>query len=375
MRVAILSHSSMSVYYFRRALIEALEQKKVEVFVLVPRDEYSSRLENLGFKLVYYEFQRQSLNPFVILSNFMSLKKVLKGLNLDLLQSSAHKSNTFGILAAFCAKIPHKLALVEGLGSFYISEGFKAAFVRFVINFLYKIVFKIADKFIFVNQSDANFMQNLGLQKEKICVIKSVGINLQKFFPYRISDTQRQAFLKEFNMPNKPIVLMLARALWHKGIREFYQAASLLKERANFVLVGGIDENLSCASLDFLQSGAVYYLGHREDVPFLLNLCDIFVLPSYKEGFPVSVLEAKACAKACVVSDCEGCVEAVQNGFDGLWAKTKDYKDLASKISLLLDDEHLRLNLAKNAFENALKYDEKVIAQKYLKLYEELCCV
>lgn len=98
---------------------------------------------------------------------------------MDLLQSGAHKSNTFGLIAAKYAKIPYKIGLVEGLGSFYIDKGFKANLVRFVINTLYKLSFKIADSFIFVNQANADFMRNLGLKENKICVIKSVGINLK----------------------------------------------------------------------------------------------------------------------------------------------------------------------------------------------------
>lgn len=371
MNIGFLSHAGASVYHFRMPIIKALEAKGHKVFILVPYDEYTQKLERLGLNLVIYELSRASLNPFVILKNFLYLKKLLKNLNLDLIQSAAHKSNTFGLIAAKYAKIPYKFALVEGLGSFYIEEGFKENLVRFIINNLYKISFKIANKFIFVNSSNADFMQTLGLKKDKICIIKSVGVNLKNFFPLQLPLARKEQFFKELNMPKKPMVLMVARALWHKGVKEFYEAAELLKDKANFVLVGGRDENPSCASLEFLTSGYVFYLGAREDIAFLLNLCDIFVLPSYKEGFPISVLEAKACAKPCVVSDCEGCVEAVQNGFDGLFAKTKDSKDLAHKIALLLEDERLRINLGQNAFKNALQYDENFIAKKYLQLYDE----
>ncbi len=263
-------------------------------------------------------------------------------------------------------------ALVEGLGSFYIDQGFKANLVRFVINSLYKLSFKFAHQFIFVNESNAEFMRNLGLKENKICVIKSVGINLKKFFPIYVESEKKELFWKNLNIDKKPIVLMIARALWHKGVKEFYESATMLKDKANFVLVGGRDENPSCASLEFLNSGAVHYLGARSDIVELLQNCDIFVLPSYKEGFPVSVLEAKACGKAIVVSDCEGCVEAISNAYDGLWAKTKNAKDLSEKISLLLEDEKLRLNLAKNAAQDALQYDENNIAQRYLKLYDRV---
>ncbi|ELY7256608.1 N,N'-diacetylbacillosaminyl-diphospho-undecaprenol alpha-1,3-N-acetylgalactosaminyltransferase [Campylobacter upsaliensis] len=371
MRIGFLSHAGASVYHFRASIIKALKARGDEVIILVPKDEYAKRLEELNCQIVFYELKRSSLNPLIIFANFIHLKNVLKSLKLDLLQTSAHKSNTFGILAATLAKIPHKFALVEGLGSFYIDTSFKSALVRLNINFLYKLAFKFATKFIFVNESNAAFMRALGLKEEKICVIKSVGINLKKFFPLPIPKEQKIAFLKEYQMPDKPIVLMVARALWHKGVREFYEAASILKERANFIFVGGCDDNISSASVEFLQSGVVFYLGARSDVVNIIRLCDVFVLPSYKEGFPVTIMEAKACAKACVVSDCEGCVEAISNAYDGLWAKTGDAIDLSEKIALLLNDEKLRENLAQNAAKEALKYDEEEIARKYLKLYDE----
>ena len=357
-------------------IIKALLDRGAEVFIIVPQDEYAQKLQalDLPFKLVFYEFSRSSLNPFIILKNFLHLKAILKPLNLDLLQTNAHKSNTFGIMAAKCAKIKRTVCLVEGLGSFYIEDDFKSRAVRSSINALYKISFKLADKFIFVSDANANFMRNLGLKEEKIAVIKSVGVNLRHFYPFKISQAQKKHFLREIKAnASLPVVLMVSRALWHKGIKEFYEAANLLKNRANFLLVGGLDKhNKSCVPLNFLQNGAVFYLGERSDIAFLLNLCDIFVLPSYKEGFPQALLEAKACGKPYVVSEVEGCVEAVKNAIDGLYCEVKNASDLADKISLLLEDKQLRLNLGHNAFKDALNYDENSIAQRYLALYDSL---
>ncbi|MBF7042485.1 N,N'-diacetylbacillosaminyl-diphospho-undecaprenol alpha-1,3-N-acetylgalactosaminyltransferase [Campylobacter volucris] len=370
MRIGILTHSAMSAYYFRLALIKALIKNNHEVIIITPKDEFSLELAKQGFNICHYELSRASVNPLVVLKNLLSLKNTLKNLNLDLLQTSAHKSNTTGIIAAKLAGIKYTFGLVEGLGSFYIDEDFKSKLVKTSINFLYKIVFKLANGFIFVNESNALFMKNLGLKDEKIKIIKSVGVNLKQFLPLQISKEEREYFLQEFNMPNKPIVLMIARALWHKGIKEFYEAANLLKDQANFVLVGGRDDNKSCAPLEFLNSGDVFYLGARKDIARLLNLCDIFVLPSYKEGYPRTVLEAMACKKACVVSDCEGCIEAVENAIDGLICKSKDAKDLAEKIQILLEDEKFKNTLAKNAFIKAQNYDENHIALEYIEFYK-----
>ncbi|TKX34493.1 glycosyltransferase family 4 protein [Campylobacter taeniopygiae] len=372
MKIGFLSHAGASIYHFRMPIIKALKKQGHEIFIIVPKDEYTQKLQELDLNLVIYDFSRSSLNPFVVFKNFFHLKKVLKNLNLDLIQCAAHKSNTFGIMAAKLAKIKYIFGLVEGLGSFYIDDNFKSKMIRWNINLLYKISFKLANGFIFVNESNALFMRNLGLKKEKIFIIKSVGINLKKFFPIKINHESKRIFWKNFCIDEKPIVLMIARALWHKGIKEFYESASLLKEQANFILVGGRDDNPSCASLDFLNSGCVHYLGSRNDIVELLQNCDIFVLPSYKEGFPVSVLEAKACGKAIVVSDCEGCVEAISNAYDGLWFQTGDAKDLSDKIELLLSDEKLRDNLGANAAKDALKYDENIIAQHYLEIYKRV---
>lgn len=370
MRIGILTHSAMSAYYFRLALIKALIKNNHEVIIITPKDEFSLELAKQGFNVCHYELSRSSVNPLVVLKNLLSLKNTLENLNLDLLQTSAHKSNTTGIIAAKLAGIKYTFGLVEGLGSFYIDEDFKSKLVKTSINFLYKIVFKLANGFIFVNESNALFMKNLGLKDEKIKIIKSVGVNLKQFLPLQISKEEKEYFLQEFNMPDKPIILMIARALWHKGIKEFYEAANFLKDQANFVLVGGRDDNKSCAPLEFLNSGNVFYLGARKDIARLLNLCDIFVLPSYKEGYPRTVLEAMACKKTCVVSDCEGCIEAVENAIDGLICKSKDAKDLAEKIQILLEDEKFKNTLAKNAFIKAQNYDENHIALEYIEFYK-----
>ena len=372
MKIGFLSHAGASIYHFRMPIIKALINQGHEIFIIVPKDEYTQKLQELGLNLVIYNFSRSSLNPFVVFKNFFHLKKVLKNLNLDLIQCAAHKSNTFGIIAARLAKIQFIFGLVEGLGSFYIDNNFKSKIIRWSINLLYKISFKLANGFIFVNESNAFFMKNLGLEQKKIFIIKSVGIDLKKFFPIKIKHESKRIFWQNLNIDEKPIILMIARALWHKGIKEFYESASLLKERANFILVGGRDDNPSCASLEFLNSGYVHYLGSRNDIVELLRNCDIFVLPSYKEGFPVSVLEAKACGKAIVVSDCEGCIEAVSNAYDGLWFQTRDAKDLSAKIELLLNDEKLKDNLGVNAAKDALKYDENIIAQRYLEIYKKV---
>lgn len=354
-------------------IIKALLALNYEVFIITPKDDYAQKLSalKLNFKLIFYDFNRSSLNPFLILKNYVNLFLILRKLKLDIIQTNAHKCNTFGIFVASAACVKKRLCIVEGLGSFFVESDFKSKITQKIIVFLYKISFKLAHKFIFVNAANAAFMKDLGLGENKIKIIKSTGINLKHFCPLKITQKERQYFLQKIHAKaDLPIVLMVSRALIHKGVREFYEAAFLLKDKANFIFVGGVDKGKFGLDLDFLKGGEVLYLGQQDDIAKLLNLCDIFVLPSYKEGFPQSVLEAKACAKPCIVSKSEGCVEAVRDAIDGLYVKPQNALDLSEKIMLLIKDKQLRKNLAQNAFKDALNYDENEIAKKYIELYE-----
>ncbi|CAD7288784.1 glycosyltransferase family 4 protein [Campylobacter suis] len=365
-RIGFLSHADMSIYFFRSPIMRALQELGHEVFAICPDGEFAKRLKS-EFNVVTYELDRASLNPLVVLKNSQKLSLVLKNLNLDLLQTSAHKSNVFGTFAAKKAGIKRVINLVEGLGSFYIDDDLKTKLVRFGIEILYKKALGLSDGCVFVNDSDPNYFESKGLiKKEKIFKIKSVGVNTDKFDPDAVTSA---------NLGEKKIVLMIARAMWHKGVREFYEAAQILKDRTDceFVYVGeSFDGNSSTADIKFLTSGNVLYLGARDDVAGLLKASYMLVLPSYKEGFPRTILEAMSMAKAVVASDVTGCNEAVLSGVNGLLCKVADAKSLAEKIQSLLDDEILAKRLGENGRQMVLEqFDERIIAEKYIELYRK----
>ena len=168
---------------------------------------------------------------------------------------------------------------------------------------------------------------------------------------------------------------MIARAMWHKGVREFYEAAELLcgREDCAFVFAGeGFEGNKSTADAKFLTGGAVRYLGARDDVPRLLKASYLLALPSYKEGFPRTVLEAMSMGRAVVASDVAGCNEAVTNGFNGLLCEAKNSADLAAKIEILLNDENLAAQMGRNGRELAVReFDERAVARKYIEIYRK----
>ncbi|AQW86068.1 N,N'-diacetylbacillosaminyl-diphospho-undecaprenol alpha-1,3-N-acetylgalactosaminyltransferase [Campylobacter pinnipediorum subsp. caledonicus] len=363
-RIGFLSHSDMSIYHFRTPIMRALKKMGHDVYAICPNGEFVVELKK-EFDVVLYELNKASLNPFVVLSNANKLAKIIKQLNLDLIQTSAHKSNVFGTFAAKKAGVKKILNLVEGLGSFYIDSDIKTKIIRFMIEILYKKSLKLSDGCIFVNKSDPRYFLKQGLiQKDKVFCILSVGVDTSKFYPKPCRDFKQ-----------KKIILMVARAILHKGVCEYYQASEILSLRndCEFVYIGdNFDGNKSSLDIEFLKSSNVKYLGARNDVCDILKDAYMLVLPSYKEGFPRTILEAMSCGVAVVASDVDGCNEAVIDGFNGLLCKVKDSKDLAKKIEVLLDDEKLALKFGENGRKLAVQeFDENIIAQKYIELYRK----
>lgn len=364
MKIGFLSHADMSIHFFRAPIMRELKDLGHEVFAIAPKGAYSDSLAS-EFHYVSYELDKASINPLKVLKNSENLAKTLKNLNLDMLQTSAHKSNVFGTFAAKKAGISIVINLVEGLGSYYIDDDFKTKIVRKTLDFLYKRAFKLSNAAIFVNDSDPDYMIKEGIiTSEKVKRIKSVGVDSEFFDSSKFSS---------LNLSDKKVVLMMGRALWHKGIREFYEAAEILKDRkdAQFVFVGDTYEgNKTSASREFLKNENVLWLGWRDDVAALYKSSYIFALPSYKEGFPRTILEAMSMSRACVGSDCSGNIEAIEDGKNGLICKVGDVKDLAKKIEILLDDEELCKKMGENGRKMVLEnYDQKIITKKYIEFY------
>jgi len=364
MKIAFLSHFDYNLYLFRLPIMKRLVERGHEVYAICPAGKVSNKFREFGIKHVDYKIERRSLNPFKELKTIKHIYDEIKVLNLDVLHNFTAKPNIYGSVAGHLAKIPVVINTITGLGSYYISNSKRAVFVRNVMEKLYKEANKRAKAVIFQNQDDMKYFINKGLsEKEKSYLVRSSGIDTEYFAPMQVEKSE------------KLTVLMIARAIWHKGIREFYEAAEILKDRnVKFVLVGDIDHgNPSSADEKFLKSGNVEWLGHRDDIKNLIAKSDIFVLPSYREGVPRTLLEAAAMGKPIVTTDTVGCREVVIDGYNGFLVPVRDAESLAKKIDILIKDRDLREKFGRNSRELAVKeFDVKIVVEKYLKIYKKL---
>jgi N,N'-diacetylbacillosaminyl-diphospho-undecaprenol alpha-1,3-N-acetylgalactosaminyltransferase len=373
-KIGFLSHLDLNLYLFRTPIMQALIEKGVTVYAICPQGHYNDALKALGCVVVNYKIERQGLNPIKEWRSVYNIYNAIKDLHLNLIHTFTAKPNIYGTFAAKKARIPTILNLVEGLGSFYIENNLKSRIVKTIMEFLYTQAFAISDKTVFVNSDDPQYMTSQHIiAPEKVLIIKSVGVDTNYFNPDAIPLKTITLLRDALHLKDQKVVLMVARAIWHKGIKEYYEAASILQnENTVFLLAGDIDEgNPSSADSNFLRQGNVVWLGHRDDILELTALCDIYVLPSYREGVPRTLLEAASMGKPIVATDVVGCREVVEHNYNGLLVPPKDATSLAMAIKSLLDNPQSARQMGEHGRIKAIKeFDTQHVVDQYLSLYQ-----
>lgn len=382
MKILFLSHTDSNLYLFRLPIMLALQAQGHEVIALTPKGADFDKFAPLGIQAIDYSINRGSLNPLSAFKTIQEITKILQNIKPDIVHTFMLKPNIYGSFAAKIAGLDCVINSLTGLGSFYIDESLKSRALRFIIESLNRLAFKIAQKVLFQNNDDLELYVQKGiLKREKAILIKGSGIDTQTFAPINQEsyNAMRQKLSAELNLPlisGSILVLMVARAIAHKGVREYYEAAEILKgKNCVFLYVGGVDlGNISSMNEEFLKSSAeVIYLGQRKDIRSLMGACDLFVLPSYREGIPRTLLEAGSMAKPIITTDAVGCREVVENGKNGFLVPIGDSKQLAEKILQLSKDKDLREKFGKVSREKiCAEFSTDSIVQSYLSLYDSV---
>lgn len=379
MKIGFLSHLDMNLYLFRLPIMQVLVNRGHKVYAICPSGTYSEAFAEHGIEHCAYQIERESLNPLKERRFVENIYRTISPLGLDLLHTFTAKPNIYGTFAAKRANVPVIVNLVEGLGSFYVEETIKNKIVRFIIEKLYQKAFTLSNRVVFVNSDDPQYMVEKGIiEPAKVKIIKSVGIDTHVFAPDNLPKEDVDKLKKELALEGKMIVLMVARAIWHKGVREFYEAAdSFDNARVQFILVGDIDRgNLSSVPEEFLKNGRVMWLGHRDDIAALTAMADIYVLPSYREGVPRTLLEAASMGKPIVTTDTVGCKEVVEEGRNGFLVPVRNVEALVERIRLLIEDAGLRETMGQESRRKAVEeFDIERVVEQYLALYGEYYAV
>ncbi|MGK0393796.1 MAG: glycosyltransferase involved in cell wall biosynthesis [Alcanivorax borkumensis] len=327
-----------SLIKFRGPLIEALREAGCQVHVAVPGlsgdSDIASRLSELGVQVHDIPLQRTGMNPVKDLSALFALRKLMRRIRADYVLGYTIKPVIYGSLAAWMAGVENRFALITGLGYAFTGEatGLRKV-LRTLIQQLYRFSLSRNRLVFFQNPDDEALFRQLSLLKPAILsrVVNGSGVDVAE---YTVPP-----------LPETPSFLLIARLLGDKGVREYAQAAALVKQRfpnVMFRLVGWIDDNpdaISQVELDaWIAAGTVEFLGKLSDVRPAISESSVYVLPSYREGTPRTVLEAMAMGRAVITTDAPGCRETVVHGGNGFLVPVQDVSALAESMIKLIEN-------------------------------------
>ena len=365
MKFLIISSFLPSILNFRGKLLEAIQKKGFEVHIIAPdlalfKVEHK-KLEALGYHVHEVTMQRTGTNPIADIKTLGAMYKLIKKIKPDYVLSYTIKPVIYGTLATWLAKVPHRFALITGLGYAFqnVETHSKRSVFQKLVHGLYQQALLRSHKAFFQNPDDLKLFQDLKLlgSNTPAVVVNGSGVNVTDFnvLPLPLDASQKP----------KISFLLIARLLVDKGVREYAEAARIIQQQyphVEFNLVGWIDENPSAIrqqELDqWVASNTLKFWGKLTDVRPAIAESSVYVLPSYREGTPRTVLEAMAMGRAIITTDAPGCRETVVDGDNGFLVEVKSVESLVEAMQKFINQPELIEKMGNRSREIALhKYD------------------
>lgn len=365
MKFLMISSFLPSVLNFRGKLLEAIHHQSHEIHIIAPDLELfqpeMDKLKSLGYSVYSVEMQRTGTNPIADIKTLFEIYKITKKIKPDYVLSYTIKPVIYGTLAAYLAKVPNRFSLITGLGYAFqnVDSTSKRSTFQKIVHWLYKQALIRSSKVFFQNPDDLALFKQLNLLSNKVpaVVVNGSGVNVTDFevvnLPRAVNGEVRVSFL------------LIARLLQDKGIREYVEAAKLIKKeypQIEFNLVGWIDENPTAIKQQELDSWIdgkiIKYWGKLSDVRPAIAESSIYVLPSYREGTPRTVLEAMSMGRAIITTDAPGCRETVERDGNGYLVEVKSVTSLEMAMRKFIQNPELTEIMGTRSREIALhKYD------------------
>lgn len=367
--ILIVGSFSRSLINFRGPLVKALAEAGFQVHAVAPGlnsdSDTADTLKSWGVATHEIPMHRTGLNPVADIRTTWGLYSLLLTIKPAAVFGYTIKPVIYGMLASTFVGVPGRFPLITGLGYAFTGEATgKRKIVQRLARRLYRTALSRSTKVLFQNPDDEALFRELKLLPEAVpsAVINGSGIDTQQF--------------EQTPIPEGSITfLLIARLLGDKGIREYVKAAYSIKgtyPSATFRLVGDLDTNPDSIQQrelnEWIGSGIIEYLGQLADVrPAIAETC-VYVLPSYREGTPRTVLEAMAMGRPIITTDAPGCRETVIDGDNGYLVPVKDSQALAAAMTRFIEQPELLTPMGQRSREIAIeKYDVHKVNQAIIQ--------
>lgn len=345
-KICFVTTVSMTLKAFVVDLAKYLhETGKFEVsMICAPDEEFSKELPPY---IRYYPIQMRRGTNLDGISATVKMAKLFKENRFDIVQYSTPNASLYASVAAFIARIPVRLYCQWGIA--YV--GFKGV-KRTIFKLIEKMVCKLSTNIEPDSKSNLEFCLEQRLYPpQKGTVIwngSASGVNLNKFDITK-KNNWRNEIRNRYGISDDSVVyVFVGRVTADKGINELFEAGKLLleiKENAYLLMVGAneVSDGINKELYDWsVNDERVVYVGFTNEVEKYMAASDVYVLPSYREGFGSSVIEAEAMGVPVIVTDIPGPVNAMQDGITGIVVKKADSADLYKAMLRLFEDEQLR---------------------------------
>ncbi|GLQ35968.1 glycosyl transferase [Amylibacter marinus] len=329
-----------SLITFRGDLLASIRARGIDIVAVAPEFDDKTRqwCEARGIQCEPVYMNPQGLNPVKDLRTLVGIWRLIRKHRPDVTLGYTHKPTLYTAYAAFAAGVKHRAMMVTGLGYAFSPDGSRIArLITAITKGMFWVATRMSHVTIFHNSDNEALFVDGGLCKRgaNTVVVGGSGVNITNFPKVPVRDVPSDEF----------VFLLVARLVKYKGITEYARAAQALRAeypKARFVLVGVHDQSpigYQGADFDFVKEH-LEFKGPSDQIAKEMAECDVFVLPSYSEGLPRTVLEAMATGRAVITTDTEGCRSTVNVGENGILVAPRDWQSLCDGMREFLRGDH-----------------------------------
>ncbi len=350
--------------------IAALE-KGYEVYVATADTGMREKIESHGIKFIDAPYLGKSHSFISELYMILKLGRLYQKIKPDLVHHVTIRPVVYGSIASRIYRVPAVVNALSGLGYVFINQGIKNRALRSIVTKLLKIGFSHPNQMLILQNNDdkKKFLERELVHSEKIRIVRGSGVDTNLFKPHK------------YKQEGEVRVAFVGRLLWDKGIGEFVEAATQLKDQgaeATFHIFGAQYKNNPMSVPDdvlgqWRSKEVVTLHGQIEKMEEELSQVDIVCLPSYREGLPKALLEAASAGLPIVTTDTPGCREVVEDGLNGFLVPPRDTSLLVKRLLELIENPELRSRFGKAGREKVLKeFTVDKVVQETANIYNSL---
>ncbi len=376
-RLVHLTTTDMSLSLLLGPQLRAFAEAGYEVVGVSAPGPHVAELRSWGIHHVALRHATRSMALQRDARALAELVRVFRELEPHIVHTHNPKPGVYGRIAARFAGVPIIVNTVHGLYALPEDPIGKRA----VVYSLERIAATCSHAELLQNVEDLPVLRRLGVPAAKLTVLGN-GIDLERFRPDRI-DAERVGILrKEMGAePGDFVVGLVGRLVHEKGYREVFEAARRVGARlphVKFAIVGPSDPAKSDAVTDAEIAAAeaignISFLGMRDDVDDLYAAMDVYVLASYREGFPRSAMEAAAMGVPIIATNIRGCRQVVDSGTTGMLVPSRNAGALTDAITAIARDDRRRAAMGAAARAKALgEFDQRRVIETTLATYRAL---